>query len=191
MLKKFALPLLLLVCQSPAFSATAIFAGGCFWCVESDFDKVPGVTQTISGYDGGTIKNPTYPLVSSGRTNYAEVVKVVYDEKKVNYKTLVNYFFTHIDPLVKDKQFCDTGHQYRSAIFYLNDKQKKIAEEVKSSLSKIFKGKTIYTEISPSTTFYPAEGYHQNYYKKNPYRYQYYRYRCGRDKRVKEVWRHV
>ena len=166
----------------------AIFAGGCFWCMEADFDHLPGVISTTSGYDGDTIKNPTYEQVSAGGTNYAESVLVAFDSTKVSYKQLVDYFFRHIDPTTKDGQFCDQGHQYRSAVFYLNNEQKTVAETVKNSLMHSFP--EVYTEIVPSTHFYPAEEYHQNYYQKNPIRYKYYRYRCGRDARVEEVWSH-
>ncbi|WP_232001673.1 peptide-methionine (S)-S-oxide reductase MsrA [Legionella spiritensis] len=172
-----------------AKTAQAIFAGGCFWCVEADFDKVKGVLATISGFDGGSTENPTYSQVSAGGTAYAESVKVIYNPDQVSYRQLVDYFVHHIDPTVKDAQFCDHGHQYRSAIFYLNDQQKKIALAARKSLEKQFK--QVYTEVVPSTRFYAAEGYHQNYYQKNPLRYKYYRYRCGRDQRVKEVWSHA
>ncbi|KTD20951.1 peptide methionine sulfoxide reductase [Legionella lansingensis] len=181
---------LLLLNLNPAYSATAqaIFAGGCFWCVEADFDKVAGVLATESGFDGGTEKNPTYQSVSSGKTNYAEAVRVTFDPNKVSYQQLVNYFWKHIDPTVKDSQFCDHGRQYRSAIFYLDEGQKRIALASKREIEKKFPH--VYTEIVPSTHFYPAEEYHQNYYINHPLRYKYYRYRCGRDQRVQEVWQH-
>ncbi len=187
---KFALWFILLIVTSTCFSATekAVFAGGCFWCVESDFDHVPGVITTTSGFDGGTSANPTYEVVSAGKTDYAESVLVEFDPSKVSYETLVDYFFKHIDPTTKDKQFCDEGHQYRSAIFYLTDEQKNTALVVKKKLEPHVAA--IYTEIVPATHFYPAEDYHQNYYQKNPIRYKYYRYQCGRDARVKEVWNH-
>ena len=179
--------MVLLMQINPVFSQTseAIFAGGCFWCLEADFDKLPGVIATESGFDGGTTKNPTYASVSSGQTNYAESVRVVFDPKKISYQALVKYFWKHIDPTVKDKQFCDEGRQYRSAIFYLNQEQKEIAVLSKQALEK--KLAHVYTEITPSTQFYEAEAYHQNYYKKNPLRYNYYRHTCGRDQRLKEV----
>ncbi|HAT1796957.1 TPA: peptide-methionine (S)-S-oxide reductase MsrA [Legionella pneumophila] len=164
----------------------AIFAGGCFWCMEADFDHLPGVLSTTSGFDGDTLKDPTYEQVSAGNTHYAESVMVEFDSNQLSYKKLVEYFFMHIDPTVKNAQFCDHGSQYRSAIFYLNNQQKKIAMEYKKELEQKFP--IVYTEIVPSTSFYPAEEYHQNYYKKNPIRYKYYRYRCGRDARVQEVW---
>ena len=165
---------------------SAIFAGGCFWCVEADFDKVPGVIKTVSGFDGGKLKNPSYKKVSSGQTNYVEVVKVTYNPGIVSYEQLLAYFWRHIDPTAQNRQFCDKGRQYRSAIFYLNEKQKKMALASKKNVEKKL-GK-VYTEIIPSTTFYPAEDYHQNYYQNNPLRYKYYRYRCGRDQRLDEVW---
>lgn len=181
---------LMLLIPSIGFAKTeqAIFAGGCFWCMEADFDHLPGVISTTSGYDGDTIKNPTYEQVSAGGTNYAESVLVEFDTNKLSYKQLVDYFFRHIDPTNQNGQFCDQGHQYRSAVFYLNEEQKTVAEAIKKSLMPSFPN--IYTEITPSTHFYPAEEYHQNYYQKNPIRYKYYRYRCGRDARVEEVWSH-
>lgn len=185
-MKKFIVSFLLFPVH--LFANTAIFAGGCFWCLEADFDKLPGVQQTISGYDGGSVKDPSYELVSSGTTQYVESVKVIYDEKKVSYTTLINYFFHHIDPLTADGQFCDHGKQYRSVIFYTDDKQKQAALSTLNNVKAHFKDSTVYTDVEPSTTFYPAETYHQGYYKKNPLRYRYYRYRCGRDARVKAVW---
>jgi peptide-methionine (S)-S-oxide reductase len=169
-----------------AKTAEAIFAGGCFWCVEADFDKVPGVLQINSGYDGGTEPNPTYELVSSGTTPYVESVQVLYDPTRVTYQQLLDYYWHHIDPTVKDAQFCDHGRQYRSVIFYLNEEQKKAALASKRALEKQLPA--VYTDIIPSTHFYVAEAYHQNYYQKNPLRYKYYRYRCGRDQRVEELW---
>lgn len=175
--------------SQPLFAKTseAIFAGGCFWCVEADFDKVPGVIETISGYDGGTELKPTYELVSSGKTNYVESVKVIFDSEKVTYQQLLDHYWRHIDPTVENRQFCDVGKQYRSVIFYTNDEQKKAALASLEAIKKRFP--TIYTDIIPSTTFYPAEDYHQNYYQKNPLRYQYYRYQCGRDARIQELWK--
>lgn len=179
--------LILLMQMNPVFSQTseAIFAGGCFWCLEADFDKLPGVITTQSGFDGGTTKNPTYASVSRGQTDYAESVRVVFDPAQMSYQSLVSYFWKHIDPTVKNKQFCDKGRQYRSAIFYLNQEQKRIAVASKKTLEK--KLPHVYTEIVPSTHFYEAEAYHQDYAKKNPLKYKYYRYTCGRDQRLKEV----
>jgi peptide-methionine (S)-S-oxide reductase len=172
----------------PSGAATAVFAGGCFWCIEADFEKLPGVFDAESGYAGGTQKNPTYEQVSAGGTGHTEVVRVYYDPKKVSYQTLVDYFWRHIDPTVKDRQFCDGGSQYRSAILYQNDSEKIAAEASKAALEKSGRFGKIYTEIIPVGTFYSAEDYHQDYYKKNPIRYKYYRTACGRDARVKELW---
>ena len=168
--------------------ATAVFAGGCFWCVEADFDKVPGVSGTESGYAGGELKNPTYEQVSHGGTGHAESVRVTYDPKKVSYEQLLEYFWHHVDPTVNDRQFCDVGDQYRTAIFYQDDAQRRAAQASKAALEKSGRLSHVYTEIAPAGTFYPAEEYHQDYYKKNPIRYKYYRTACGRDARVNEVW---
>jgi len=170
-------------------TATAVFAGGCFWCTESDFEKVPGVIDAISGYTGGHVKNPTYEEVSAGGTGHMESVKVIYDPSKVTYVQLLEYFWQHVDPTDPGGQFVDRGNQYRSAIFYANETQKRLAEETKARLaaSGVFK-KPIVTLILPLGPFYPAEEYHQNYYKKNPIRYHYYRYNSGRDQFLKKVW---
>lgn len=141
-----------------------------------------------SGYTGGHLKNPTYEQVSQGFTGHAEAVRVTYNPKLVNYEKLLDYFWHHIDPTVKDQQFCDVGNQYRSAIFYQDETQKKVAEASKTALERGGKFAKIYTEIAPASQFYLAEGYHQDYYKKNPIRYQYYRRSCGRDARINEVW---
>jgi len=169
-------------------SATAIFAGGCFWCVEADFDKLPGVLNTESGYTGGQVRNPTYEQVSHGGTGHTEAVRITYDPKKVTYEQLLDYFWRHIDPTVKDRQFCDTGNQYRSAIFYQGDAQRLAAEAGKARLEKSGRFPKIYTEVVAAGAFYPAEEYHQDYYKKNPIRYKYYRTGCRRDSRVAELW---
>jgi len=182
----FLTVIILLPIHSYSKTETAIFAGGCFWCVESDFDKIPGVISTESGYDGGTSNDPSYKTVSAGKTNYAESVKITFDSDKVSYAYLVNYFWHHIDPTVSNAQFCDHGKQYRSAIFYENESQKIIALKSLDIVKKELK--TIYTQITTSTKFYPAEEYHQDYYKKNPLRYKYYRWNCGRDKRVDDIW---
>jgi peptide-methionine (S)-S-oxide reductase len=173
---------------APAKTATAIFAGGCFWCVESDFEKLPGVLGAESGYTGGKTLNPTYEEVSAGGTGHAESVRVTYDPSKVSYAVLLDYFWHHVDPTVKDRQFCDTGNQYRTAIFYANEAEHKLVEDSKAAILKAGKIKEIYTEIAPAAKFYPAEDYHQDYYKKNPIRYRFYRANCGRDNRVAEVW---
>ena len=166
----------------------ATFAGGCFWCMEPPYDGLEGVVSVASGYTGGQKKNPTYEEVSAGTTGHAEAVQIVYDPKKITYTKLLDIFWRNIDPLAKDRQFCDTGSQYRSAIFYHNEEQKRLAEASKKALeqSKRFKG-PIYTEIVDASQFYPAEEYHQKYYKKNPLRYKFYRFNCGRDERLKEL----
>jgi len=169
-------------------TAKAIFAGGCFWCVEADFDKVAGVISTTSGYIGGTVKNPTYQQVSGGTTGHAEAVEVVYDPAKVTYAKLLDTFWRNIDPLAKDKQFCDSGNEYRSAIFYLDDEQKKLAEETKKTVEAKFAPKQVYTQIVKATEFYKAEDYHQDFYKKNESRYKFYRWNCGRDQRLEQLW---
>src|SRR5436190_19349353 len=171
-----------------AQTATAIFAGGCFWCTEADFDKVPGVLSTTSGYIGGTVKNPTYSQVSAGGTGHAEAVEIAYDPAKVTYAQLLDVFWRNIDPLVKDKQFCDTGDQYRTAIFYRTDEEKKLAEETKKKVEAKFAPRAGYTQIVKADTFYPAEDYHQDYYKKNESRYKFYRWNCGRDQRLEQLW---
>ena len=167
----------------------ATFAGGCFWCMEHPFDEIPGVVSVITGYTGGHKKNPTYEEVSAGGTGHAESVQIIYDPARVTYEKLMNVFWHNIDPTAKDRQFCDSGHQYRSAIFYHNEEQQRMALQSKELLekNKTFK-EPIVTEIVPATEFYPAEDYHQHYYKKNPIRYKYYRFRCGRDQRLKELW---
>lgn len=170
-------------------TARAIFAGGCFWCVESDFDKVDGVLSTTSGYIGGTVSNPTYEQVTSKATGHAEAVEIVFDPNKVTYAALVERFWRTIDPTVKNRQFCDVGSPYRTAIFAVDDEQLKVALDSRAALekSKPFKD-AIVTEIIKAGAFYPAESYHQNYYQKNPIRYNYYRTSCGRDARLKELW---
>ena len=173
----------------PPGHAVATFAGGCFWCMEPPYDKLPGVTATISGYMGGTKTNPTYEEVSAGTTGHAEVVHVVYDPKKVTYEKLLEVFWVNIDPTVRDRQFCDTGTQYRTAIFFHNAEQRTAAETSKAAIekSKPFKD-PIVTPIVMAGPFYPAEGYHQDYYTKNPLKYQLYRQGCGRDARLKQLW---
>ena len=169
--------------------AKATFAGGCFWCMEPPFDRVPGVVSTTSGYTGGTKVDPTYEEVSAGGTGHAESVEVLYDPAKVSYERLLDVFWHNVDPTVRDRQFCDTGHQYRTAIFYHDETQKRLAEQSKAALekSKPFK-EEIVTEIVPAGRFYPAEEYHQDYYKKNPVRYKFYRFNCGRDRRLEQLW---
>jgi peptide-methionine (S)-S-oxide reductase len=167
----------------------ATFAGGCFWCVEADFEKVEGVLSATSGYTGGTVPNPTYEEVSAGGTGHVEAVRVVYDPEVVSYEQLLNIFWHDIDPTVADRQFCDVGSQYRAVIFYRNEAQRKAAEASRAQLerTKPFP-EPIVTEITSAGPFYPAEAYHQDYYKKNPIRYAYYRKGCGRDRRLAELW---
>lgn len=169
--------------------AKATFAGGCFWCMEPPYDKLPGVISTTSGYIGGKTANPTYQAVSSGTTGHTEAVEVLYDPTKVSYEKLLEVFWRNIDPTVKDRQFCDSGSQYRSGIFYHDAEQQRLAEASKAALmkSKPFAG-DIVTEITMATVFYPAEAYHQDYYQKNPVRYSIYRNGCGRDARLKQLW---
>jgi peptide-methionine (S)-S-oxide reductase len=177
--------------SAPAATTTAkaTFAGGCFWCVESDFDKIDGVISTTSGYIGGKTANPTYETVSSKATGHAEAVEIVFDPKKVSYEKLVEYFWRTIDPTEKDGQFCDKGSPYRTAIFAHDEAQMKVAKNSRDALEKTkpFKA-AIATEIVQATAFYPAETYHQDYYTKNPVRYKYYRTSCGRDARLKDLW---
>lgn len=170
--------------QSPA---TATFAGGCFWCVEADFDKVEGVISTTSGYIGGLVVNPSYEQVVGGRTGHTEAVEIVYDPAKVTFEQLLDVFWRNHDPLAKDRQFCDRGNQYRPGVFYHNEEQRSLAEATKLKHQARFK-QTIQTEITAATTFYKAEDYHQDYYKKNPVRYQFYRLNCGRDARLEQLW---
>ena len=175
--------------QAPARTETAIFAGGCFWCVEEAFEKVPGVSSVVSGYIGGTVANPTYEQVAAKSTGHAEAVEVTYDPTKVSYAQLVDWFWRNIDPVDAYGQFCDKGSPYRSGIHYRGPEQQRIAEASKAAIeaSGRFKQK-IATEIVPAKTFYPAEDYHQDYYKKNSNRYQYYKYACGRAERLEQLW---
>jgi len=168
--------------------ATAIFAGGCFWCVEADFEKLPGVIAAESGYTGGEEKNPTYQQVSAGRTGHAEAVRVRYDPAQVSYGQLLAHFWRNIDPTVKNRQFCDIGAQYRTAIYYQDQAQRDAALASKAALEKEKRFARIETEVTAAGAFYPAEQYHQDYYKKNPVRYKFYRHNCGRDARLRELW---
>lgn len=168
---------------------TAIFAGGCFWCMESPFEKVPGVKDVVSGYTGGNKDNPTYEEVSSGTTGHVEAILITYDPNKVSYEQLLYIFWRQIDPTDSDGQFVDRGKQYRSVIFYQTKEQKALAEKSKMELDKSKRFEApIVTEIISATKFYPAEDYHQDYYKKNPVRYNYYRYGSGRDQFLKKIW---
>jgi len=170
-------------------NAEALFAGGCFWCMQPAFDKLEGVVKTTVGYSGGHTENPSYEQVSSGTTGHAEALHVIYDPEKISYDELLDVFWRNIDPLAKpeDGQFCDKGTQYRAEIFYYNDQQKQLAEQSKQQQETHFQ-QPLQTLIEPATPFYPAEKYHQDYYKKNPIRYKTYRYLCGRDKRLKTLW---
>lgn len=172
--------------------AVATFAGGCFWCMEPPFDKLDGVISTTSGYTGGHVADPSYKQVSAGGTGHTEAVRIVYDPSRISYSRLLEVFWRNIDPLDAGGQFCDRGDQYRSAVFYHDTEQRRLAEQSKQELAKgqTFGkyGKPIVTEITAASEFYPAEEYHQNYYKKNPLRYRYYRHGCGRDKVLKNYW---
>ena len=168
--------------------AVATFAGGCFWCMEPPFDKLEGVISTTAGYAGGPERNPTYQAVAGGRTGHAEVVQVAYDPKRVSYEELLRVFWRNIDPFAVDRQFCDTGPQYRSGIFYHDDAQRQAAEASLAETAARF-DQPVATRVEPVVdTFHPAEEYHQDYYLKNPVRYRYYRYNCGRDRRLEQVW---
>ena len=170
-------------------TSVATFAGGCFWCMEPPFDKLEGVISTTSGYTGGHTNNPTYKQTSSGKTGHTEAVQIIYDPEKVSYEKLLDVFWHNIDPTTPDQQFCDRGNQYRSEIFYHNEEQKRLAYASKAELNKNKPFKApIVTQVTQASTFYAAEDYHQDYYKKNPIRYKYYRYGCGRDKRLEQLW---
>ena len=190
-LKAFTLALLLISTTAAvqAATATAVFAGGCFWCIEKDFEALPGVVAVESGYTAGKTTNPTYESVSAGGTGHTEAVRVIYDQAKVSYEKLVEYFWRHIDPTVKDRQFCDVGSQYRSGIYWGNETERQVIESSRDALIKSGRFKTIHTELAGASPFYLAEDYHQDYYKKNTVRYNYYRLSCGRDARVKELWK--
>jgi peptide-methionine (S)-S-oxide reductase len=169
-------------------TATAIFAGGCFWCTEADFDKVDGVVSTTSGYIGGSVRNPTYQQVVGGTTGHTEAVEIVFDPSKVTYRQLLDVFWRNHDPLAKDRQFCDRGSQYRPGIFYRDDEQRTLAEETKKQAQARFAPRIVHTEITRADVFYKAEDYHQDYHRKNPIRYNLYRFNCGRDQRLQELW---
>jgi peptide-methionine (S)-S-oxide reductase len=172
---------------SPDKLRSAVFAGGCFWCVEEAFDKVPGVIDTTSGYTGGTVVNPTYEEVSQGGTAHAESVMVRYDTTKVSYETLLDVFWHNIDPFDAGGQFCDRGGSYRAVIFYNGEKQKVMAEKSLKAVEARL-GKPVVTKIERLGPFYPAEGYHQNYHHENPIRYKFYKWNCGRAQRLEEIW---
>lgn len=189
----FLMAMCLFSVAATAATEVAVFAGGCFWCMQPPFDhlKDKGVVSTTVGYTGGSVDNPTYEQVSDGGTGHREAIQVTYDPKKISYEKLLTVFWENIDPYDKKGQFCDKGEQYTSAVFYTNDQQKTAYEE---SLVKLKKEKKIQDEVAtkllPFKKFYPAEGYHQSYYQKNPIRYKFYRYNCGRDQRLKQVWGH-
>ncbi|MEX2525306.1 MAG: peptide-methionine (S)-S-oxide reductase MsrA [Gammaproteobacteria bacterium] len=187
---RFLLALFLFCLQAAAAADTAeaTFAGGCFWCMEPPYDKIDGVLATTSGYTGGHVKDPTYKQVTGGRTGHYEAVQISYDPDKVGYEKLLEVYWRNIDPFDDGGQFCDRGPQYRAAIFVHDERQEQMAKESKQGLQeKIENGKRIVTEILPAATFYPAEEYHQDYYRKNSLRYKFYRYSCGRDQRLEEV----
>ncbi len=174
---------------APAGLEKATFAGGCFWCMEGPFDKLPGVQSVTVGYTGGTMKNPTYEAVSSGGTGHAESVEILFDPGKIAYEKLLDVFWHNVDPLTANRQFCDVGEQYRSAIFFHGEAQRLAAEASKRALEDAKKfSQPIVTEIVPASGFWPAEEYHQHFYKKNPLRYNYYRFGCGRDARLEKLW---
>jgi peptide-methionine (S)-S-oxide reductase len=186
------LSLLLALAALPAAAqnrSVAIFAGGCFWCLEPPFDKLDGVLSTTSGYIGGTTADPTYEQVTAGRTGHYEALQIEYDPTRIGYDKLLEVFWRNVDPVDPTGQFCDKGPQYRSAIFALDEEQRKLAEASKATLDKSGRlpGRVV-TEILPATKFYPAEDYHQDYYRKNPRRYTFYRWNCGRDSRLQQLW---
>ena len=170
-----------------AAEAVATFAGGCFWCTESDFEKVPGVLSAVSGYTAGHVPNPTYEQVSMGATGHAEAVQVRFDPAKVSFGQLLKVYWRSVDPTVRNQQFCDVGSQYRTAIYAHDADQRRLAEATRAEVEKQL-GVAVHTEIADATTFYPAEDYHQDYYRKNPVRYKFYRLNCGRDARLEKVW---
>lgn len=172
----------------PAFAAEAIFASGCFWCTEADFEKVDGVDEAVSGYIGGHVDNPGYKAVSAGTTGHTEAVKVFYDADTVSYEELLAVYWRNVDPTTDDRQFCDKGSQYRPGIYPLNDAQMQAATASKQAIIDAGEVSPVLVEIEPADTFYEAEDYHQDYYKKNTLRYKYYRFACGRDARLEELW---
>jgi peptide-methionine (S)-S-oxide reductase len=179
---------ILLVSATSALAEKTILAGGCFWCMESDFEKLAGVTDVVSGFTGGTLPDPTY---NGNHAGHYEAVEITYDPSKVSYQQLLDYYWVHIDPFDAQGQFCDKGHSYLAAIFVANPSERKIAEESKSRVAAMFPDQTVVTAILDASTFYPIKGeenYHQDYYKKSPISYQVYRWNCGRDQRLKEIW---
>ena len=184
----FILLIISLLFTANAMADKAILAGGCFWCMESDFEKLPGVTDVISGFTGGTLQGPTY---NGNHEGHYEAVEITYDPNKVSYQKLLDYYWVNIDPFDDSGQFCDKGHSYLAAIFVANDTERKIAEDSKKHVAAMFPDKTIVTPILDASTFYPIKGdesYHQDFYKKSALHYKLYRYNCGRDQRLKEIW---
>jgi peptide-methionine (S)-S-oxide reductase len=171
-----------------AKTETATFAGGCFWCTEADFDKVPGVISTTSGFIGGKVAKPTYQQVTTGATGHTEAVEIVFDPAKVSYEKLLDVFWRNHDPLAKDRQFCDRGDMYRPGIFYHSEAQRALAEATRQKVQARFAPRLVQTEITQATTFYKAEDYHQDFHEKNPVRYKLYRFNCGREQRLEELW---
>ena len=172
----------------PAHAATAVLAGGCFWCMESDFEKLEGVSDVISGFTGGSIPDPTY---NGDHTGHYEAVKITYDPEIIDYQGILDHFWVNHDPFDAKGQFCDKGHEYLAAIFVANDEERALAEKSKQVVVEMFPGQTVVTPILPRATFYPIKGeeeYHQDFYKKSPLRYKYYRFGCGRDNRLEEIW---
>ncbi|AEI14587.1 Peptide methionine sulfoxide reductase msrA [Flexistipes sinusarabici DSM 4947] len=177
-----------IIFASNASAEKAILAGGCFWCMEADFEKLEGVSEVVSGFTGGKLKNPTY---NGNHGGHVEAVEITYDPSKISYKELLDYFWVNIDPFDAEGQFCDRGPSYRSAIFVQNEKERKIAEKSKKEIQKMFPDKEVVTPIRKASTFYPIKGdesYHQDYYKKSPLSYKFYRWNCGRDQRLEEIW---
>jgi peptide-methionine (S)-S-oxide reductase len=177
-----------LSCAASGVADTTVLAGGCFWCMEADFEKLAGVTDVISGFTGGTLKNPTY---NGNHEGHLEAVEITYDPNKVSYQELLAYYWVHIDPFDANGQFCDKGPSYLSAIFVANETERKIAEQSKRKVAEQFPNEKVVTPILEASIFYPIkdnESYHQDYYKKSPISYKAYRWNCGRDKRLKEIW---
>ncbi len=178
--------------ESEARLHTATFAGGCFWCMEPPFDELTGVISTMSGYIGGHATDPTYAEVSAGVTGHTEAVQVLYNPAVITYPQLLDVFWRNIDPVARNRQFCDSGSQYRSGVFYHDEEQERLARQSKNSLERSARfSEPIATEITEATVFYAAEEYHQNYYMKNPLRYKFYSYQCGREKRLKQLWGNI
>lgn len=186
--KMLILSVLLLTIATAAQAATTVLAGGCFWCMESDFEKLTGVSEVVSGFSGGTLPNPTY---NGNHTGHYEAVEISYDPQQISYPELLDYYWRHIDPFDAGGQFCDRGHSYKPAIFVANEQERQVAEQSKQAVQALFPNQQVVVPILTASTFWPIvgdESYHQDFYKNNPVRYNYYRWSCGRDKRVKEIW---